>query len=72
MTSGAPTAWADIGYSFTTIFGTALNGSEITWYNDPTAASDSTDRTELKFHWIQNLFSTLYTFYDGSDTTGDD
>lgn len=72
MTSGPPTAWASIPYKFTTIFGTALNGSEITWYNDPTADSASTDRTELKFHWIQNLFSTLYTFYDGSDTTGDD
>ena len=72
MSSGPPTAWKALPYSFTTIFGTALNGSEITWYNDPTADSASTDRTELKFHWIQNLFSTLYTFYDGADTTGDD
>ena len=64
--SGPPTTFTDVAYSFTTIFGTVLNGSEITWYNDPT--KDDTDRTELKFHWVQNLFSSLYTFYDGSET----
>ena len=59
-----PTAWASIN-NFTTIFGTALNGSEVTWYNDSSA--DNTDRTELKIYWIQNLFSSLYTFYDSTD-----
>lgn len=61
-----PTAWDAIN-NFTTIFGTALNGSEVTWFNDSSAASDNTDRTELKIYWIQNLYSSLYTFYDSTD-----
>ena len=50
MTNGPPTAFTDVAYSFTTIFGTVLNGSEITWYNDPT--SDTDDGLRLRFHWV--------------------
>lgn len=60
-----PSGWAEIN-NFTTIFGTALNGSEITWYNDSSEESSSTKRTELKIYWVQNLFSSLYTFYDST------
>lgn len=53
--STVPTTWADDDiHSFTTIFGTVLNGSEITWYNNPstTATDPETDGTELKIRWV--------------------
>ena len=53
--------------SFTTLFGTALNGSEITWYNGSDQDATHVDRTELKIKWTQNLFSSLYTWYDSAD-----
>ena len=64
--------WADIANikSFTTTFGTVLHGSQITWYNNPEATdAASTDITEMKFMWVQNLYTRIYTFYDsgGSD-----
>lgn len=62
-----PDGWSSIN-NFTTIFGTALNGSEITWYNDSSADSGVADRDQLKIYWVQNLFSSLYTYYD-SDTS---
>ena len=64
--SGPPAAYTAVAYSFTTIFGTVLNGSEITWYNDPTKDDTNDHRTKLRFYWVQNLFSSLYTFYDGN------
>jgi hypothetical protein len=66
-----PTGWETLekNYSFTTIFGTALNGSEITWINNQGADAASTERTELKIRWVQNLFTSLYTFYDSTETT---
>lgn len=71
MTTTYPTGWATLeaSYSFTTIFGTALNGSEITWINNQGADAASTDRTQLKIRWVQNLFTSLYTFYDSTDAT---
>ena len=64
-------AWATSSTlkSFTTLFGTALNGSEITWYNGSDQDSLSTDRTELKIKWTQNLYSSLYTWYDSADAS---
>lgn len=59
-----PTGWSSLD-SFTTIFGTKINGSEITWYNDATSTAEA--GTELKFHWKQNLFSAMYTWYDSAD-----
>ena len=55
--------------SFKSYFGSALHGATITWYNDPnTAATTSTDNTELKIKWVQNLHSRLYTWYDSTNT----
>ena len=74
MSSTWPTGWEALAASngFTTIFGTALSGSEITWINNASAASGTTDRDQLKIRWVQNLFSQLYTFYDSSDATDPD
>ena len=58
-------SWAALP-NFTTYFGTKLNGSEVTWYNDPSGTS--TDKSELKIQWVQNLQSRLYVWYDSSIT----
>ena len=39
-----PAGW-DAIHNFTTIFGTALNGSEITWFNDSSADAAAAERT---------------------------
>ena len=67
-------SWADDSTfsSFTTIFGTILHGSEITWYNKPTIDVDAgdlqEDQDELKIKWVQNMYALAYTFSDSSDT----
>ena len=61
-------AWAsdDTYKSFTSIFGTALHGSEITWYNKP-EGTEVGEATEMKMKWVQNMHSILYTWYDSND-----
>ena len=55
--------------SFTSIFGTALHGSEITWYNNP-VSEEAGEATELKMKWVQNMHALHYTWYD--ETNADD
>lgn len=60
--------WKDLP-KFTTYFGTALHGAEITWYNNPNASGDKiTDKTNLKIEIVQNLHSFLYTWWDKTNT----
>ena len=74
MSTTLPTDWKATGIqSFTTIFGTILNGSEITWYNNPsTADTETAAHTDLKIRWVQNLYTAMYTWWDSSTSNSDD
>lgn len=57
--------------SFTSYFGTSINGAEITWYNDPSGDAASTDKTELKIEWVQKLQSQLYIYWSNDPANSD-
>lgn len=60
--------WAALPH-FTTYFGTALHGAEITWYNDPSASgANIANKNNLKVEIVQNLHSFLYTWWDKTNT----
>lgn len=56
--------------NFTTVFGSTLNGAEITWYNNPTASGTKiADKTNLHIKYTQNLQSNLYVWWDSLNTS---
>ena len=65
------TDWASVTAlsSFTTYFGTQINGSAITWYNDPDGTAGTDNKDQLKIEWVQKLQSNLKIWWNSADLT---